>query len=142
MRNVKWVLSVLALWILFSLSCQSNISIKTAQYAVNGQKLYTVHCENCHGAKGEGLGRLYPPLTDQKYFKENRELLACIVKWGMQGEITVHGEQYNDIMPPNPTLTNVEIAYILTYITTRFADEKDIYSQEEVNESLKSCIQK
>lgn len=120
-------------------SCHSNLSIETAQYAVNGQKLYTTHCQNCHGSKGEGLGKLYPPLTDINYLNENRTLLSCIIKNGMSGEIKVNGEVYNQQMPSNPNLTDTDIAYILTYITTHFGKSDSIYSTLEVSEALINC---
>ncbi|MCI0922578.1 c-type cytochrome [Sphingobacterium rhinopitheci] len=119
-------------------ACNSNVDIKKAQYTVNGQKLYVQHCQNCHGSKGEGLGKLYPPLTDDNYFKENRALLSGIVKNGMRGEIIVNGEKYNQEMPANKQLTVVDIAYILTYITTNFGKSDVIYSTEEVIENLKN----
>lgn len=122
-------------------SCHSNLSIETAQYAVNGQKLYIQHCQNCHGNKGEGLGKLYPPLTDTKYLSENRSILACIVKNGLSGEITVNGEKYNQSMPANPQLTDTDIAYILTYITTNFSNSDSTYLTKEVKESLLKCEQ-
>jgi mono/diheme cytochrome c family protein len=119
-------------------SCHNNnLNIQTAQYAVNGQKLYRTHCQNCHGAKGEGLGKLYPPLTDQKYLNDNRNKLANIIKHGLSGEIVVNGEKYNQAMPANPTLTDLDIAYILTYVTTHFGDSDSTFTQEEVAQGLK-----
>ena len=119
-------------------SCHNNnLNIQTAQYAVNGQKLYRTHCQNCHGAKGEGLGKLYPPLTDQKYLSENRNKLASIIKHGLSGEIVVNGEKYNQAMPANPTLTDLDIAYILTYVTTHFGYSDSTFTQEEVALGLK-----
>lgn len=114
-------------------SCHPDLDIKTAQYAVNGQKLYTTNCQNCHGAKGEGLGKLYPPLTDNKYFRDNRAELSRIVKYGMSGPVNIHGQEYNQQMPANPTLSAMDIAYILTYVTTHFGDHKDIYHEDEVD---------
>lgn len=120
-------------------ACQPNVSIETAQYAVNGQKLYVTHCKSCHGAKGEGLGMLYPPLTDTTYLLKHRDQLACIVRNGMTGPIEVHGKSYEGDMPANPELTNVDIAYILTYITTTFGNSTETYTQEEVKRSLADC---
>lgn len=120
-------------------SCQSPVRIETAQYAVNGQKLYVTHCQSCHGAKGEGLGMLYPPLTDTAYLQNNRAKLACIVKNGMTGPIEVNGKIFEGDMPGNAELTNVDIAYILTYITTAFGSNTETYTQEEVKNSLADC---
>ena len=117
-------------------SCHSNLDIKTAQYAVNGQKLYTTHCQNCHGAKGEGLGKLYPPLTDANFLKQNRAQLSRIIKHGMEGEIVVNGQSFNQKMPANPRLSNMDIAYILTYVTTHFGDNTEIYAEDEVIKNL------
>lgn len=120
-------------------SCNSKLSIETAQFAVNGQKLYALHCQNCHGQKGEGLGKLYPPLTDSAYLNKNRALLSCIVRHGMEGEVEVNGIVYNGIMPKNTDLTEIDIAYILTYITTYFGNSTTIYSANEVKEALENC---
>ena len=130
--------AVLSLYISLH-SCQSEQAIRTAQYAVNGQKLYIAHCQNCHGAKGEGLGALYPPLTDSTYLTDHREQLACIVKNGMSGPIEIHGKLFDTEMPPNPQLTPVEIAYVLTYIGNSFGNEMGIFTQEEIQESLADC---
>lgn len=120
-------------------SCHNNLNIETAQFAVNGQKLYMQHCQNCHGGKGEGLGKLYPPLTDNQYFEDNRAFLSCIIKNGLSGEIIVNGEKYNQQMPANTNLTDTDIAYILTYITTTFGNSELIYSTTEVTDALKNC---
>lgn len=131
------VISLLLTSLSYLSSCQSNISIETAQYAVNGQKLYTTHCANCHGGKGEGLGKLYPPLTDNEYLTANRAKLPVIVKHGLEGEIEVLGEIYDQPMPANPTLADMEIAYILTYVTTTFGASDSTYTLEEVQNALK-----
>ena len=120
-------------------SCNSKVSMETAQYAVNGQRLYTIHCQNCHGAKGEGLGKLYPPLTDSVFLNKNRTQLACIVKHGISGPLTINGQTYDGLMPGIAELNKVDIAYILTYVTTTFGNSTSTYTQEEVVENLKSC---
>ncbi|MEC3880359.1 c-type cytochrome [Parapedobacter sp. 10938] len=108
-------------------SCQSEQAIRTAQYTVNGKDVYTTHCQNCHGANGEGLGKLYPPLTDSTFLSTHREQLACIVKYGKAE------------MPANPTLSPIEIAYVLTYIGNSFGHSMDMFTQEEIHSGLKAC---
>lgn len=128
---------VLALNLLFS--CNNKLSVEAMQYATMGQKVYTQHCQNCHGANGEGLGKLYPPLTDAKYLNENRKSLPCIVKFGMKGEIQVDGKTYNQEMPGVPTLSTLDVAYVLSYVSTYFAKDNKHFSKEEVENLLKSC---
>jgi mono/diheme cytochrome c family protein len=54
-------------------------------------------------------------------------------------EIEVLGEKYDQLMPANPTLTDVDIAYILTYVTTTFGQSDSTYTQEEVKTALGNC---
>lgn len=117
-------------------SCQGESTIRKAQYAINGRSLYITHCQNCHGANGEGLGKLYPPLTDTLFLTNNRETLPCIIKHGLTGEITVNGTLFDTEMPPNPQLSTVDIAYILTYVGNSFGNESELYTFEEVENAL------
>ncbi len=120
-------------------SCQSEQAIRTAQYTVNGRKVYATHCENCHGAKGEGLGVLYPPLTDSMFLTTRREQLACMVKYGVTGPLEVNGTVFDTEMPANPTLSPIEIAYVLTYIGNSFGNSMDMFTLEEVQAGLAAC---
>jgi len=122
------------------LSCQGEATIRTAQYAANGRKLYTTHCQNCHGAQGEGLSNLYPPLTDTAYLSANRDRLACIIRNGMTGTITVDGRTFNGEMPSNRVLSAVEIAYILTYVGNSFGNEMGLMTEAEVRQALDGCL--
>ncbi len=130
--------ALLSAYILFH-SCQSEQAIRTAQYTVNGQKVYVTHCQNCHGAKGEGLGGLYPPLTDSTFLSKHREQLACMVKNGLSGPIEIHGKPFDTEMPANPRLTPIEIAYVLTYIGNSFGNSMGIFALEEVQQALENC---
>jgi mono/diheme cytochrome c family protein len=138
-NRVLFSLSIVLLFLTSLFSCQNSLPIETMQYASNGQKLYVKHCQNCHGVQGEGLGKLYPPLTDSLFLNEHRSQLACIIRNGMRGEIKVHGVSYNQQMPAIPELTNIDIAYVLTYITTYFGNSKTHFKQEEIAEFLGNC---
>ena len=120
------------------ISCQHEVDIKTAQYAVNGQKVYRTHCQNCHGENGEGLGNLYPPLTDTTFLQTHRQDLACIIKNGTSGELEVAGKKFNNTMPAS-NLSAIDIAYVLTYINTKINKGKNLYPLEDVEKSLKGC---
>lgn len=119
-------------------ACQGEEAIRTAQYTANGQKIYRTQCQNCHGANGEGLGLLYPPLTDSIFLREHRSQLADMVKNGISGPMKVNGQEFDGEMPPNPQLTPIEIAYVLTYIGNAFGNNEGLYSLEEVQQSLEA----
>lgn len=141
MMTIRYIITIAVFISLLNLlfSCTGSLSVETRQYATNGQKLYAVHCQNCHGTNGEGLGRLYPPLTDTSFLNQHRSQLACIVKNGMAGEIEVAGVAYNQQMPGIPELTPIDIAYVLTYVTTFFGDSETHFKKEEIEEYLKTC---
>lgn len=138
MRTLLTTCFIIGCLISALIGCQSEIDIRTAQYSVNGQKVYITHCQNCHGEKGEGLGNLYPPLTDTKFLEKNSQKLACIVKHGTTGELEVAGKKFNNTMPPS-NLSAVDIAYVLTYINTKINKGKEIFPLDEVEKQLKNC---
>ena len=138
-RNLLIAIVALIIGLQFLFSCSDGLSIKTMQYASNGQKLYGVHCQNCHGEKGEGLAALYPPLTDASFLNENRSKLACMIRYGMEGEIEVDERIFNEKMPANASINSLDMAYILTYISTYFGDSKTHFTKEEVESFLENC---
>lgn len=139
MRHIATVFTLICVFVLLLQlvhSCQSTYDIKTMQYVTNGEKVYRAHCQNCHGAQGEGLGKLYPPLTDPDYLRNNRGLLPRIVRFGLKDSIKISNQYFSEVMPAIPQLTDVDIAYVLTYVTLRFGDAQEKYSLEEVKKSL------
>jgi len=127
---------------LFTLSCdrakQQNDN-KFTNYFRQGELLYTKHCSNCHQADGSGLGRLYPPLKQSDYMNENFEQVLCLMRNGIRGELTVNGVQYNQAMPGVPTLTDLEIAEIATYIYNAWGNEYGLIDVKEAERILNTC---
>ena len=113
--------------------------IKYRQYLNEGKRLYNLHCSNCHQKDGEGLARLYPPLKNSDYLRENLVKVICGIKFGQSGEIMVNGILYNQPMPENPRLTNLEIAEIATYIYSRWGQRDQLITYHEVDSILNEC---
>jgi mono/diheme cytochrome c family protein len=116
--------------------------IKFKQYLIEGKRLYLLHCSNCHQEDGTGLARLYPPLKDSDYMKKNEKEVICSIKYGQSGEIQVNGIIYNQLMPGNPRLTNLEIAEIMTYIYSTWGEEEKMFNYLEIGQVLDSCERK
>ncbi len=113
--------------------------VKFEQYMVEGQQLYTIHCSNCHQVNGEGLGRLYPPLSKSDYLLEDIDRAICIIKNGQEGSIMVNGVVFNQPMPAVTTLKKLEIAEIATYIYNSWGNEKGMVSIDKVDQALTDC---
>ncbi|MEO9964391.1 MAG: cytochrome c [Reichenbachiella sp.] len=103
-----------------------------------GLQLYQTHCLNCHQKDGTGLGKLIPPLNTN-FVTQQKDLIICGIKNGLEGEILVNGIAYDGIMPGNPRLTPLEIAEIMTYISNSWGNQVGIISITEVEEGLAKC---
>ncbi|MDB5010466.1 MAG: hypothetical protein JWQ06_1255 [Mucilaginibacter sp.] len=120
------------------ISCQSEDQLEFKRYYSSGSLIYQNRCQNCHGAKGEGLSALIPPLTDSAYLKTNKETLACAVKYGLKGKINISQKVFEGQMPAND-LAPVAIAEVLTYITNSFGNKMGTITSEQVNKDLAKC---
>lgn len=116
-----------------------NTSNKFTHYFRQGEQLYTNHCSNCHQANGTGLGRVYPPLNKSDFMENNFEQVLCLMRNGIDGELVVNGVHYNQAMPGVPTLTNLEIAEIATYIYNAWEHQKGLIDVQSVDKILNAC---
>jgi mono/diheme cytochrome c family protein len=120
---------------------QKDEKTKFINYFRQGEQLYIKHCSNCHQASGTGLGRVYPPLKDSDYMKNNFEAVICLMKYGMEGELIVNGIQYNQAMPGVPSLTDLEVAEIATYIYNSWDNSRGLVGVKDVGQILNTCNQ-
>lgn len=130
------------LWTIVFLLTSSSCSIKDTkfqQYYAQGQVLYEKNCSNCHQKNGTGLGRVYPPLASSDFLIANFEKSLCIMKYGTQGEIIVNGKSYNKAMPAIPSLTELEIAEITTYIGNSWGHERGLVDVMRASEIMSKC---
>ncbi len=109
---------------------------KVLQYAIEGKVLYENYCANCHQSDGTGLGKLIPPLRGSDYMLEDVGRTVSVIKYGLKGEITVNGNQYNQPMPANPNLTNMEISQIVTYLYNIWGSNEGVIDSKKVQNYL------
>ena len=119
--------------------CKKTSSPKFNQYYVQGEKLYIKHCSNCHQVDGTGLGRVYPPLNTSDYMQNNFRDVICLIRHGKTGELIVNGQQFNQPMPGMPSLSDLEIAEIATYIYNTWSHERGIVEVKEATAVLTDC---
>jgi mono/diheme cytochrome c family protein len=98
---------------------------------LDGKAEYLV-CQTCHQENGEGLPNLYPPLAGSEWLTGDAEIPIAIVLHGMQGEITVKGAKYNNVMAPWASLTDAQIAAILTYERSAWGNSAAAVTAEQV----------
>ncbi len=135
MNNFKtsFLLTLAAfLCLYFGGSCEKN----TFQ---EGERLYKVHCANCHMDDGIGLSALIPPLAGSDYLNKHREQLPCILRYGLSDTIFVNGKMYAEKMPGVSTLSEIHIANLLNFINNSWGNRNGVYRLEEVRAALEKC---
>jgi glucose/arabinose dehydrogenase/cytochrome c5 len=98
-----------------------------------GAAVYNARCASCHQASGQGVSGVFPPLAGTDWVTGDKSRLIGIILNGLSGEIDVDGVTYNGAMPPwSATLTDREIAAVLTHVRTSFGNDAEPVSAAEV----------
>jgi len=98
-----------------------------------GKEAY-MYCQACHGPNGEGLAPIGPPLAGSEWVLGPAENLIKIQLHGLQGPITVKGQEWNGVMPSSMAIlqTDEKVAAVLTYIRNSFGNEAPAVTVEQV----------
>ncbi|NNF51806.1 MAG: c-type cytochrome, partial [Gammaproteobacteria bacterium] len=97
-----------------------------------GEKAYLANCSACHQPTGQGLPKAFPPLANSDYLMDDKKRSISTVLHGLQGPITVNGEEYNSMMPPMSQLDDQTVADILTYVRNSWGNEGEPVVAAEV----------
>lgn len=97
---------------------------KVSQKENSGKTIYTNFCMQCHGANGQGVPNIYPPLAGSDWLSEKRTESIHAVKYGLNGKIKVNGKTYDNVMLPLG-LTNQEIADVMNYVMTSWGNTQE-----------------
>jgi mono/diheme cytochrome c family protein len=98
-----------------------------------GFTLFRRLCASCHGAGGEGIENLAPPLKDSQYVTGSLERLAMIILKGLEGPVHVNGQLFelNTSMPAfENNLTDQEISDIVSYLRNAFVVKPQFVAEE------------
>ena len=89
--------------------------------AADGAAVFDANCAFCHQAGGVGVPGQFPRLAGRAGAiaakPEGKTFLSQIVLGGMGGRIVVDGEQIIGVMPAFDTLSDDDIAAVLSYLT-------------------------
>lgn len=104
-----------------------------------GEILYKKYCSNCHMDDGSGLGTLIPPLANADFLRNADLGIVCIIKNGISGPMIVNDITYDNVMPANAQLSNVEIVNIANYIHNSWGNKREFISLDQVKSILSQC---
>ena len=106
----------------------------TSGSTLDGTSLFVANCSSCHGADGSGIRGVFPPLNGSSIVQGDKQTLTKILLHGMQGQVTVQGDQYNGTMPSfGNILSDEQISATITYIRSMPDNETGGISAEEVS---------
>jgi nitrite reductase (NO-forming) len=97
-----------------------------------GKRVYLQNCAMCHQADGKGLPNVFPPLAQSDFLMADKPRSIGVVLRGLTGPITVNGQRYNGVMPPQVTLNDEQIANVLTFIRNSWGNQGDGVTIEDV----------
>jgi len=135
MKNFCTIL--LAVITLSIASCGNNATPGTGTTnaptaAPSGETIYKNNCSTCHMANGGGVPGSFPPLAKADYLADHEQVIKMVVK-GSSSEITVNGNKYSNMMPPQQ-LSDDEVAAVLTYVYTNFGNTGAVITPDQVKE--------
>lgn len=106
---------------------------KTGESAtVDGGQVFTAKCAACHQATGLGIPGVFPPLAGSEWVRGSDKVLVQIPLHGISGTLQVKGASYHGTMPSFNTLSDAEIAAVLTYVRSHFTNSASAVSPATV----------
>lgn len=105
-----------------------------------GNLLFKTICQTCHGADGDGIQSLAPPLNHSELVTGKKERLIAIVLYGLTGPVQVNGKVYkspeiNGDMPgiaSNDEFSDGDIAQLLSFIRNAWSNKADKVTEGDV----------
>lgn len=113
-------------------SANSAAALETQMAA--GKVVFEKVCAVCHQANGQGVPAVFPPLAGSPIITEaDPGKIIRATLHGLQGPITVNGQTFNSVMPPQgPVLNDDDLAAALTYARNSWGNRAPAVTGEAV----------
>jgi len=119
----------------------SNLKALAKLYP-KGAQIFQSVCQACHGADGNGIAALAPPLNGSNWVQGDKRKLASIVLYGLTGPLKVAGKDYklNGDMPgigANKEFSDEDIAEVLSFIRGAWNNKADKVTPVDIGNTRK-----
>jgi mono/diheme cytochrome c family protein len=95
-----------------------------------GSRVYAANCAACHQAGGTGMAGAFPPLAghvpDLLKQADGRSYVEKVLLFGLEGDISVNGNNYAGAMPAWSALSDSDIANVLNYVSSAWENGKSL----------------
>ena len=101
-----------------------------------GAAIYEKHCQDCHGASGQGAPGVYPPLANNRSITMTSPINAIrsVLNGGYPPATRGNPRPYG--MPPfAQTLHDGEVALVLSYIRNAWGNHASLVTTAQVDKS-------
>ena len=102
----------------------------------HGAKLYKEHCQDCHGASGQGAPGIYPPLAGNRSVTMTPpiNIIRSVLNGGYPPSTAGNPSPYG--MPPfAQALRDGEVALVLSYIRNAWGNRASLVTTSQVDKS-------
>ena len=96
-----------------------------ANQKADGKQLFNGLCVACHQVTGLGLPGVFPPLDGSEWVLGDERILANILLYGINGELTVKGALYKSPMPAFGQQTDAELAALATHVRAAWSNKAE-----------------
>jgi len=128
-NSVLQVAVVLAL-AMVSAGCEPKKSETQAISMESGQEFYDLYCATCHLDGSASFPT--PALRGSEMLAGPPEKTIQVILYGQSGKSKIDGVVTGGIMPAQAGLTNDEIAAIVSFVRSEFAEKKDLVTPSQV----------
>jgi mono/diheme cytochrome c family protein len=134
MTRSLWLTLLLGFaFIVASLHASGSIAGASTGASRDGKTIFVTYCAGCHQATGVGGGPFPPLAGNSDVSGANTAGLIGTLLNGRSGPMQVNGQTYGGVMPAwKGTLSNAEIAAVLTYIRSAWGNNGAIVTEAQV----------
>lgn len=105
-----------------------------------GNLIYKTICQTCHGADGDGIQSLAPPLNHSDLVTGKKERLISIVLYGLTGPVEVNGKVYkapeiSGDMPGiinNDEFSDADLAQLMSFIRNAWGNKAGRVTEQDI----------
>jgi len=128
---------ILAFCIFSANHVMAQASTASKQSAIRGKLVYQQVCLSCHQADGGGVPNMNPPLIKSTWVAGDKKKLINIVLKGFEEKVAINGSYFSNNMPAQNSLTDQQIADVLTYIRSNFGNKASAIAPKDVTAQRK-----
>jgi mono/diheme cytochrome c family protein len=113
-----------------SFTAAASAQAQSGESADAGSQIYATNCVACHQAGGTGMTGAFPPLAghvpDLLKQADGRTYVEKVLLFGLEGAISVNGNNFAGAMPAWNALSDDEVAAVLNYVSNAWDNGKSL----------------